>query len=71
MKKLVAAVFVVLVAGCSGMHHTITSGGMGSGTMSSGSANMGTDPSRGPIADPNTRDVIDTRTGNLTLYHGG
>lgn len=52
---------------------TTASGGMASAGATG--ATMvpipGTDPSRAPTASPNTWDVIDPRTGQLTIYHGG
>jgi uncharacterized protein YceK len=62
MKKISAALLVILLAGCSGM-----------GMRSNSSGGMGTNYSSGTNSDSsmNSLGVIDPRTGNLATYHGG
>jgi hypothetical protein len=52
---------------------TATSGA-GTATGATGTTMVaipGTDPSRAPTANPDTKDVTDPRTGMRTYYHGG
>lgn len=68
MKKLIAVLPVLLIAGCSGMGmHSSASGGMGAQSSDAAGMDVYQERSYNAVDAP----VIDPRTGNLTLYHGG
>jgi|GEM_PF-3440451 len=67
MKKLAAVLSVLLIAGCSGMGMNSSSGGMGAQSSDAAGTNVYEGRSYNAVNTP----VIDPRTGELTLYHGG